>query len=148
MPVICEQTNKHFHRTKVWELIFEVCIAIEAHSGIQWFHQNGPQSVFGIEKGIFLRPHSHRTLSTSQNAHANYGTHCSQWECSHRLQATSKGLHANLCANLFRRPVWTGPNLTHLTPHTGTKWIKQKFVMKVFLIIQNKTSYDHHKILN
>ncbi len=41
--------------------------------------------------------------------HANYGTHCSEWECSHRLRATSKGLHANLPANLLRRPVWMGP---------------------------------------
>ncbi len=47
--------------------------------------------------------------STLQHAHANYGTHCSEWECSHRLHATSKGLHANLRANLLTRPVWTGP---------------------------------------
>ncbi len=40
-----------------------------------------------------LRPRSHRTRSTSQQVHANDGTHCSS-------QATSKGLHANLCANL------------------------------------------------
>ncbi len=27
---------------------------------------------------------------TLHHAHANYGTHCGQWECSHSLQATSK----------------------------------------------------------
>ncbi len=47
-----------------------------------------------------LRPRSHRTRSTLQHTHANYGTHC-----SHRLQAASKGLHTNLCANLLMRPV-------------------------------------------
>ncbi len=46
-------------------------------------------------------PRSHRTQSTSQQANANYKTHFGQWECSHRLQATSKGLHTNLLA----RPV-------------------------------------------
>ncbi len=56
-----------------------------------------------------LRPHSHRTRSTLQHTQANYGTHCSKWECSHRLQATSKGLQANLYANLLTPPVWTGP---------------------------------------
>ncbi len=55
-------------------------------------------------------PHSHRMRSTLQHAHTNYGTHCSQWECSHRLQATSKGLHANLHANVLTRPVWMGPS--------------------------------------
>ena len=54
---------------------------------------------------VDLRPCSHRTQSTSQHAHANYGTHCSKLECSHMLQATSKGLHANLCANLLTCPV-------------------------------------------
>ncbi len=53
----------------------------------------------------FFRPSSHRTRSTSQQAGANNGTHCGQWECSHSFQATSKGLHANLLAH----PVWTGP---------------------------------------
>ena len=48
-----------------------------------------------------LRPRSHRTRSTLQHTHANYGTHCSIWECSHRLQSTSKGLPANLHANLL-----------------------------------------------
>ena len=47
-------------------------------------------------------PSSHRTRSTSQHSHANYGTHCGQWECSHSLQAASKGLHANV----LTRPVW------------------------------------------
>ncbi len=55
-------------------------------------------------------PRSHRTRSTLQHAHASYGTHCRKWECSHRLQATSKGLHTNLWANLPTRPVWTGPS--------------------------------------
>ncbi len=32
-----------------------------------------------------LRPSSHRTRNTSQRIHANYGTHCGQWECSHSL---------------------------------------------------------------
>ena len=35
-------------------------------------------------------PGSHKTRSTSQHAHANYGTHCGQWQCSHSLQARSK----------------------------------------------------------
>ncbi len=55
-------------------------------------------------KRIF-RPSSHRMRSTSQYALANYGTHCGQWECSHSLQATSKGLHKNLPANLLVHPV-------------------------------------------
>ncbi len=59
---------------------------------------------------LFLRPSSHRTQSTSQQAYTNFGTHYGQWECSHRLQATSKGLHANLHANVLSRPVWTGPD--------------------------------------
>ena len=46
-------------------------------------------------------------LATS--ARANYGTHCGQWECSQSLQATSKGLHTNLHANVLTRAVWTGP---------------------------------------
>ena len=57
----------------------------------------------------FLRPSSHRTQSTSQQAYANFGTHYHQWEYSHRLQATSKGLHSKLRANLLSHPVWTGP---------------------------------------
>ena len=57
------------------------------------------------EEWIPVRPRSHRTRSPSQQAHANYGTHCSKWEYSHRLQATSKGLHANLPANLLTCPV-------------------------------------------
>ena len=36
--------------------------------------------------------------------HASNGTHCCKRECSHRLHATSKGLHANLRANLLTRP--------------------------------------------
>ena len=56
-----------------------------------------------------LRPSSHRTRSTSQPAYTNFLTHYHQWDCSHRLQATSKGLRANLRANLLTRPVWTGP---------------------------------------
>ena len=50
----------------------------------------------GTRLHIVLRPSSHRTQSTSQQAYANYGTHCSKWECWHSLQATSKGLHTNL----------------------------------------------------
>ncbi len=46
-----------------------------------------------------------------QHAHTNYGAHYSQWECSHSLQATSKGLHANLHAQVLSRPVWTGPDV-------------------------------------
>ncbi len=61
--------------------------------------QGGMQSYFG------LRPSSHRMRSTLQHAHANYGIHYGQWECSHSLQATSKGLRANV----LTRPVWTGP---------------------------------------
>ena len=59
--------------------------------------------------GPGLRPRSHWTRNTSQYAHANYGTHCGKWECSHSLQATSKGLHANFRAHLFTRSVWMGP---------------------------------------
>ncbi len=62
-----------------------------------------------------LRPHAHRTRSTLQHVHANCGTHYSKWECSHRLQATSKDLRTNLRANLLRRPVWTGPKITQAT---------------------------------
>ncbi len=58
---------------------------------------------------LFVRPSSHRTRSTSQQAYQNFGTHNSQWECSYSLQATSKDLHTNLHANLLTRPVWTGP---------------------------------------
>ena len=64
---------------------------------------------FPASAATLLRPCSCRMRSTLQNTHLNYGTHCSKWECSHRLQATSKGLHANLCANLLMHPVWTGP---------------------------------------
>ena len=32
---------------------------------------------------------------------------CCEWECSHWTQATSKDLHANLCARVSR-PVWIG----------------------------------------
>ena len=67
------------------------------------------------DHGIHLRPHSHRIQSNSQQAYANYGTHCGQWECSHRLQATSKSLLANLHANLLMRPVWTGPRFAQYT---------------------------------
>ena len=49
------------------------------------------------------------TQSTLQHVHANYGTHCGQWECLHSLQATSKGLHTNLRANVLTHPVWTDP---------------------------------------
>ena len=58
---------------------------------------------------LLKRNSSHRTRSTLQHVHANYGTHCSKWECPHGLQATSKGLYANLHANLLTRPVWMGP---------------------------------------
>ena len=34
---------------------------------------------------VLPRPSSHRTWITLQHAHANYGTHCGQWECSHSL---------------------------------------------------------------
>ncbi len=34
--------------------------------------------------------------------HANNGIHCCKWECSHRLHATSKGLHAN-CVQICLR---------------------------------------------
>ncbi len=61
----------------------------------------------------WVRPSSHRTRSTSQHAHATYGTHCGQWEHSHSLQATSKGLHANV----LTRPVWTGPHTTVIPAH-------------------------------
>ncbi len=39
----------------------------------------------------------------------NFETHCSQWDCSHSLHATSKDLRENLHANVLLRPVWTGP---------------------------------------
>ncbi len=42
---------------------------------------------------------------TPGNRRTNDGTHCGQWECSRSLQATSKGLHAHLQANLLARPV-------------------------------------------
>ncbi len=55
-------------------------------------------------KKASLLPSSHRMRSTSQHTQANYGTHCGgRWECSHSLQATSKGLHANLCAHMCLR---------------------------------------------
>ncbi len=44
----------------------------------------------GRFRGGWKMPNSRR--STSQQAHANFGTHYHQWECSHRLQARSKGL--------------------------------------------------------
>ncbi len=58
-----------------------------------------------ITASLTLRPSSHKMRSTLQHAHANYGTHCSEWECSHRLKATSKDLHTNLRANVLTPPV-------------------------------------------
>ena len=58
-----------------------------------------------------------------QQARANYGTHCSKWECSHRLQTTSKGLHANLltrcCGVALKKQkfaclhVWNSQHMQH-----------------------------------
>ncbi len=79
------------------------------------------KNVFLREFSIYIYPpalcQAPFTLDASilQHAHANYGTHCSKWECPHSSQATSKGLPANLRgANLLARPVWTGPQCVAL----------------------------------
>ncbi len=73
-----------------------------------WFvpyEMHGAKSLgISVNHSIFVGFSSHKTQSTSQHAHANYGTHCCQWECSHRLQATSKGLHANLLTRPLETP--------------------------------------------
>ena len=51
--------------------------------------------MFSFSVDVVLRSSSHRTRSTSEQVCANFGTHNCKWKCSHRLQATSKGLHAN-----------------------------------------------------
>ncbi len=59
----------------------------------------------GINHAVFqalFRPSSYRTRSTSQQAYANFGIHYCQWECSHRLQATSKGL-LQICVQICSR---------------------------------------------
>ncbi len=66
-----------------------------------------------------VRPSSHRTRNTSQQACANKGTPCCQWQCSHILQATSWGLHANLPDNVLMRPVWTRPKNLQSSPLVG-----------------------------
>ena len=43
-----------------------------------------------------LGPFAQDAEHLATGARKLYGTHCSKWECSHRLEATSKGLHANL----------------------------------------------------
>ena len=59
-----------------------------------------------------LNPHL-SPVHTGRGAPCNTRTqiieHTAVNECSHRLQATSKGSHANLRANLLTCPVWTGP---------------------------------------
>ncbi len=75
----------------------------------------------GVNNLSFLTPSSHRTQSTSQEAYANNGTHCDQWECSHSLQTTSKVLHANLGANVLTCPVSTGHRQTRF-------WKKEKHI--------------------
>ena len=72
----------------------------------------GTDGGFGVE--LYSRGHGSKTPFTQDVEHlatgvANYRTHCSKWECSHRLQATSKGLHANLHTNLLTCPVWMEP---------------------------------------
>ncbi len=96
-------------------------------------------------------PSSHRTQSTSQQAHAQNGTNCCQWECSHSLQATSKGLHNNLPANVLARPVWTGPN-EGPTCFCKTSWLNsfafcaQKYLtgFSVKLNLNLATCQDEH----
>ncbi len=64
---------------------------------------NGVMQVWKTASPLPLRIEhrsSDRTRSTLQQAHANNGAHCSKWECSHRLQATTI-FHTNLLA----RPV-------------------------------------------
>ncbi len=78
------RTSKGQSVMMVWRVIKMRKLTLPRYHG-------GPLKVSNI-----LGPRSHRTRSTLQHAHANYGTHCSKWECSHRLHATSKGLHANL----------------------------------------------------
>ena len=74
------------------------------------------------EWGITARPSSHRTQSTSQQAYTFNWTHCGQWEYSHSSQATSKGLHTNLHANVLTRPVWTGPKPFTLKQFSSRAW--------------------------
>ncbi len=85
-----------------------------------------------------VMPSSHRTRSTSQQqVYADFGTHYHQWECSHKLQATSKGLHASVLA----RPEWTGPHTnpsrtTSLSKfHSPWSWMpgNEKFFHKTYL---------------
>ena len=52
-----------------------------------------------------LRPRSHRTRSTLQHARTNYGTHCSKWDCSHRLhQRVCTQICMQICWRILREP--------------------------------------------
>ena len=42
-------------------------------------------------------PFTQDTEHLATHTHANYGTHCNKWECSHRLQVTQIGMQICLC---------------------------------------------------
>ena len=55
---------------------------------VQFGREQEPRLMWSWIKRREPRPRSHRMPSTLQQVHANYGTHCGQWECSHSLQAS------------------------------------------------------------
>ena len=63
-----------------------------------------------LKLGLALLGGSHRTPN---------GTHMHEWECSHCMQATSKGL----CLNSRARPVWMRPKGSNV----GTACTRLKF---------------------
>ncbi len=55
--------------------------------------------VIPVHSLSFLRPRSHRTRRCSQMLHAKNGTHCCQWECSHRI-ANNCNQHQRICKQI------------------------------------------------
>ncbi len=75
-------------------LMWSVCGSVdeEGRRRIDTFIREMDGSVAHILSCVSLRPRSHMTRNTCRRHHANSGTHCCEWECSHSLQVTS-----NLC---------------------------------------------------
>ncbi len=56
-----------------------------------------------------LRPRSHRTRSTLQQAYANYGTHCSKWGVFTQVARSIKGFAHKCVSKSVYANVWMGP---------------------------------------
>ena len=113
MTVICDVWQSTNLELTVWSFSCQQELATASKGPLlddQFLHQTkifAKTCGFGVH-AVLSGCARERTVVILKPGHANYGTHRGQWDRSHSLQATSKGLHPNLHANLLTRPVWMG----------------------------------------